>query len=202
MPLARGMINYPDEVWRQQLFSWRVGLGGQSMARKNAQIIEEEITENHISEGVSVAAELAIDALIGGASVTEAALAAGIRRETLSRWIHDNPIFQAALNRRRSEARQERMRGLITLITDIEASVRKALSNPETSPAVILQSGLNILPKLYALMDEQKIGSGDPEELAKNATRIELNFNDLVGAVDIDAARRLLKQSTEELRTA
>jgi hypothetical protein len=50
--------------------------------------------------------DVAIDALISGETITNAALIAGVRRETLSRWLHDNPVFiaqkQPSTTRRRT----------------------------------------------------------------------------------------------------
>ena len=45
----------------------------------------------------------AIEALIGGSSIQEAADAAGVNRVTVSRWRNHHPEFQAELNRRRDE---------------------------------------------------------------------------------------------------
>ncbi len=48
----------------------------------------------------------ALDALLSGKSVTDAAAAAGISRRMLYYWLRDNCRFQAALNRGRREMRQ------------------------------------------------------------------------------------------------
>jgi transposase-like protein len=40
----------------------------------------------------------ALDHLLGGKTVTEAAAAVGVARETVSRWRHHDPAFQAAYN--------------------------------------------------------------------------------------------------------
>ena len=161
---------------------------------------------NHISTksdafgGVSPAAELAIDALISGASISEAAIAAGVSRSTLSKWLHSNPLFQGVLNQRRAEVRAERMIGLSALIGDIESAIRNALADPEITPAVILQSGLSILPKLYTLLSEQPIGSTDPDKLARDLVRQDpLRDLDIMGHVDNDDLYDLLERSTAEM---
>jgi phage terminase small subunit len=59
---------------------------------------------NNKQNAITIKKEIAINALIGGASVTTAAQEAGYSRETLSRLLHDNVVFQAELNRRRIEA--------------------------------------------------------------------------------------------------
>ena len=46
--------------------------------------------------------KIALDALLAGTTHAEAATAAGVARETVSRWITQHRAFQAALNRRRA----------------------------------------------------------------------------------------------------
>lgn len=60
--------------------------------------------------------ELAINALLMGATDREAAERAGVRRETVHRWKHADPYFIAELARRRTEAwdaQREALRGLL-----------------------------------------------------------------------------------------
>ena len=45
----------------------------------------------------------AIDHLATGSSVTDAAKAANVTRQTVSGWLNHDPTFQAALNSRRTE---------------------------------------------------------------------------------------------------
>ena len=47
--------------------------------------------------------EKAVLALLAGASVTEAAEQAGVRRQTVSEWCHHDPLFAEELDRRRAE---------------------------------------------------------------------------------------------------
>jgi predicted transcriptional regulator len=143
---------------------------------------------------------LAVDALVSGASITDAATAAGVRRETVSRWIHENPVFKAELNRRREEIRIERRVSLGALIADIEAAVRKALNNPETPPVVTLQIGLSVLPKLYALMDAQYIGPLNAEKIIQSDA-VPL-FKILDDPVSPSELMKILKRAGEELQSA
>jgi hypothetical protein len=52
---------------------------------------------------ISPAQSLAVAALSSGSSVTAAAQAAGVARETVSRWAHHNPAFIAELQNARAE---------------------------------------------------------------------------------------------------
>jgi transposase-like protein len=47
--------------------------------------------------------EIVLTALVGGSTVTAAAEAVGVRRETVSRWVNGDPAFRAALEARRRE---------------------------------------------------------------------------------------------------
>jgi hypothetical protein len=51
---------------------------------------------------ISPAQFLAVEALVRGASVTEAAGKAGVARETVSRWMHRDPAFMAELQNTRA----------------------------------------------------------------------------------------------------
>src|SRR3954470_21234365 len=46
---------------------------------------------------------LALQALVSGGSVTTAAKEAGVARETVSRWVHHDPVFLAQLHNVRAE---------------------------------------------------------------------------------------------------
>jgi hypothetical protein len=77
--------------------------------------------------GLPVPRALAVEALVTGSSVTEAAAAAGVARQTVHRWLAGDPAFVAALN----AAKQEhlgRVRGeLRGLATDAVAVLREFL---------------------------------------------------------------------------
>lgn len=65
---------------------------------------------------VSAKQDLAIGALLTGASDSEAAEHAGVSRETLNRWKNTRPSFAAELNRRRAmiwESQVEALRALV-----------------------------------------------------------------------------------------
>lgn len=65
---------------------------------------------------ISAKQDLAIVALLSGASDAEAAGRAGVSRETLNRWKNSRPAFAAELNRRRAmiwESQLEALRGLV-----------------------------------------------------------------------------------------
>jgi hypothetical protein len=66
--------------------------------------------------------EAVVDLLATGATLTDAAQAAGVARQTVSEWHNQNHTFRAALNERRNEIwgdRCERLRSLATRALDV-----------------------------------------------------------------------------------
>ena len=56
-----------------------------------------------LSTTISPAQALALQALVSGGSITKAATEAGVARETVSRWVHHDPVFLAQLQNVRAE---------------------------------------------------------------------------------------------------
>jgi hypothetical protein len=52
---------------------------------------------------ISPAQSLALQTLVSGGSATKAAKEAGVARETVSRWVHHDPVFLAAMQNARAE---------------------------------------------------------------------------------------------------
>ena len=57
-----------------------------------------------LSTMISPAQWLAMEALVSGGSITKAATEAGVARETVSRWVHHDPVFLAQLHNVQSES--------------------------------------------------------------------------------------------------
>jgi hypothetical protein len=96
--------------------------------------------------------EAAIDALVSGSTITEAAKVSGYSRETLSRLRHENPVFVALLNKRRAEACDVVAGRIRELVDKIAGAVIAALESPELSSALIVQAGLSAIPKLTQIL--------------------------------------------------
>ena len=84
-------------------------------------------TERNRLLQVTPSQEVAIDALLSGATHAEAAQAAGVHRVTVTRWVNHHPGFQASLNGRLGELRdraQHRLRStLLSALGNISAHV-------------------------------------------------------------------------------
>ena len=143
--------------------------------------------------------ERAIDLLVVGRSISEAARETGYRRETLSTLVHHNPVFKAKLNRRRLETRGELTATLREAIGEVIAAMRTALQSPKLTPGVVLQSSLAALPKLLSLVVELEEGITDARTLAEQA--VPSGLTELFKGYEVDEreVQRLLQSSEAEL---
>jgi hypothetical protein len=103
--------------------------------------------------------DVAIEALVAGESVTNAAALAGVRRETLSRWLHRNPAFISRYNEKQNEARRESLSSINSIVSQSAAALRVALRHPDINPTAVVQSIMSMLPKMYAAL----LAQGDDE---------------------------------------
>jgi len=86
-----------------------------------------------------------IDALSSGASLTQAAAAAGVHRNTIANWRSSSPQFQQALADLESGCAlifRERAQQLADLAFD---SLREVLQDPKASPSVRLKAAIFII---------------------------------------------------------
>jgi hypothetical protein len=99
----------------------------------------------------------AVDALVAGAALPDAAAAAGVEVETLRAWSRDDAPFIARLNRAKVE-QAERLRAEVrALAAQAAATLRELLTTPDAPPAVRLRAALAVLGGIDALAPE-KIG--------------------------------------------
>jgi hypothetical protein len=106
--------------------------------------------------------DVAIEALVSGESVTNAAAFAGVRRETLSRWLNHNPVFIAKYNVKKNEAKQESLSSINSIVAQSAAALRVALRHPGINPTAVVQSIMSMLPKMYAALLAQGDEETDP----------------------------------------
>ena len=106
------------------------------------------------------AQRLALNALIGGATMTDAARAAGVDRSTVYRWLDGVPGFVAELNRGRLEQAQTLRAELRGLATDAVRTLRELVTSDATGEAVRLRAALAVL---------QAVGADTPEAIGPTA---------------------------------
>jgi len=107
---------------------------------------------------------LAVEHLAIGATVTRAAEAAGVSRETVHRWTRDDFTFQAALNRARRELQDAIERRLLAVAEKAMANVADAVEDGNLNVSVTLLKGLGVLSGTPT-----RPGSDDPQDLAEQA---------------------------------
>jgi hypothetical protein len=119
---------------------------------------------------------LALEALLAGRTVTDAAVAASVARQTVHRWLADDVAFAAELNARRLELRDAAQGRLFTMAQRAAEAVEKAITAGD------LRVSLTLLEKLGLLAPPQ-IGPGDAAALAKIRKR-EKKMQDLTDAIN------------------
>jgi len=82
---------------------------------------------------VSPRQQQALQALLTGATDTEAAETANVTRETVNRWRHRDANFVAALNKARKDLSQGFHNGLRALLPDALAALREGLRSESIS---------------------------------------------------------------------
>ena len=88
---------------------------------------------------LSAAQQVAVEALAGGATQTAAAEAAGVARETVTRWSGHSPAFKAALNRYRSTVVEEQVDTACRIRSKALSAIETALDEGEIDPLAVLR---------------------------------------------------------------
>ena len=87
----------------------------------------------------------AIAALLSGATVTGAAGRAGVARQTVHRWLADDPEFIAAHNLARREMADAVAQALRVLSVRSVEVLKRALTSPKTPAAVRVRAAVEVL---------------------------------------------------------
>ena len=81
----------------------------------------DNVTECHTFDDHFARPSMALQALVSGGSITKAATEAGVARETVSRWVHPDPVFLALIADRRSR-QGESLTRIIERISEIQSA--------------------------------------------------------------------------------
>ena len=104
----------------------------------------------------------AIDLLVAGSTVTAAAEAVGVARQTASEWLNRDTDFQAALNVRRAEVFNgcaDKLRGMLPKALDVLEAFLEA-----SAPQDKLRAALGVVRMAnLKLSDTGKTGKGELE---------------------------------------
>jgi hypothetical protein len=101
-----------------------------------------------LGEGLSVAQQKALVALLAGKRMTDAAKAGEVDRTTIYRWLRDpdRPQFRDALATGRQEMRQAVEAQLLALASNAADCLEGALAHGDGKSALALLKGLGFLP--------------------------------------------------------
>ena len=131
------------------------------MAKRELVRIEE-------SKSLSAIQEQAILLLAGGATVTAAAEALGVTRQTVSTWANRDPEFVAALNLVREEtleAGADRVRGLMAKALD---AVEAAFEGEELTVKERAALGMELLKQLKVTDAASRCGETSPAAIRQS----------------------------------
>lgn len=103
--------------------------------------------------GLSAEQDKAIAVLLVGQTVTRAAQAAGVRRETIWKWFNGDPDFIAAFNSYRAEMRAAVRAELVHLSASAVKAMRDVLESAETPAAVKVKAAESVLKLVAGLED-------------------------------------------------
>ena len=105
------------------------------------------VTKNHKKSHLSAAQKLAIASLVSGATDQEAGKAAGVSRETVSRWKNHNPHFQAALNKLQQQVWEGHRTKLLGVVSAAIETIEEAVKNNPAIAMKILEKcqGLDVI---------------------------------------------------------
>jgi hypothetical protein len=102
------------------------------------------------SPALQVSQEKAIAALLAGATVTAAAAKAGVARQTVHRWLSDDPAFIAEYNLVRREMADSVGQSLRQLSVQSVKVLKRTMTSSKTPPGLKVQVAVAVL----------KIGAG------------------------------------------
>src|SRR3954452_2399171 len=109
---------------------------------------------------------LALDALLSGKSVTAAAAAAGVSRQTLHRWLRGDPAMIAALNAGRLELLQVTRGRLLKLGDKAVEVVEQTLGDTSYhAKALRFRAALEVL-RMLGVNKPEPVGTIDADDLA------------------------------------
>jgi hypothetical protein len=139
--------------------------GGKALGERRNNLQQNETGK--APEGLSAAQATALDCLMLGATVTDAAQAAGVDRTTVHRW-RSEPVFAAAFNSRLEELRAAAHARLERIAECAARTVEEAVASGDVKAALAVLRGVGLLRGAATAL-----GPTDPERLRAEAELAE-----------------------------
>lgn len=114
--------------------------------KRNAAKIEEVQKSQEFEETLTPSQLKAIEALLSGSSLVDAAACAGVDRSTLSRWLKTDFDFQAELNRGRADIQRTYRTRLEAMVSKAMETVSKAIESGDVKASFEILKGHGLLP--------------------------------------------------------
>jgi len=90
----------------------------------------------------------ALDHLLRGHGITDAAKACGVTRQTVHNWLKKNARFQAAYNQWQMELKESCRARLLTLLDKATTALEKSLEAGNEKSAIVLLTRIGMLAKV------------------------------------------------------
>ena len=116
------------------------------------------------NEELSPAQLQALEVLLSGQTITEAAKAANVNRTTVHKWQRESFVFQAAYNRSRQEIVSAMHARVLRLASRAVQIVEEAVDAGNVRAAMQIVENLGLIQPAYLTT-----GPDDPERLRQNA---------------------------------
>ncbi len=117
--------------------------------------------------------ELALDHMLAGKSISDAAKEVDADRTTLHRWLREDPHFQATYNQRRRELQEAHQTRLSSIAAKALQTVEQAVENGDVGTSMKLLTGLGLLSG-----EAPRIGPEDPRDVERRLRSREERWND------------------------
>lgn len=102
-------------------------------------------TRQDRNNGLSPNQSKALSAIVAGKSITRAAEIAAVDRSTVHRWLREDWIFQARLNREKRELKEAIEARLLKITENAAEAVSETVSGGNTRTALTVLKGLGLL---------------------------------------------------------
>ncbi|MBL4849110.1 MAG: transposase [Planctomycetes bacterium] len=116
--------------------------------------------------------EVALTVLLAGGSVSEAAAAAKVARETCSRWLNHDSGFQAALAERQQERRRTHERLIAGLVGEAAQTLQDVMGDASAPPSARVSAAKTVLglalPRAIEVTAEVKASVVPNEQLSRD----------------------------------
>jgi hypothetical protein len=135
--------------------------------------VGSEVLAKRSGSSLSPAQFLALENLMSGQTLGEAAKGAGIGRKTLYRWMHEDADFQAEYNAWQKDTAAAARSGILALTEPAIRAVAGALEKGDSKTAMALLKSLGLLtPPVAGSTDAETVRKEQQIERKREGTRL------------------------------